>query len=154
MYKHPTDSLAALFIPGVILGLVNLLIFFQPFNLADRIASIATILIAIVGIVAILNNVLTNNAFSCASMLIYFILITSLILLGDTTLAIFVEKVDTEKLVESPRPLFYVSLFMTVLNLLYPLSMSIVYQCLKKFKYLKKLPLDSIYGLAPLLPGD
>ena len=48
LYRHPLVSLLTIFLPLWFLGFLNLGIYFQEYSLADRIASIATVMIAYV----------------------------------------------------------------------------------------------------------
>ena len=50
LYKFPTVTIATIFLPLWLLGIINLGIFFQDNNLADRIASIAALMIAFVAL--------------------------------------------------------------------------------------------------------
>lgn len=84
MYKHPTDTLATIFCPTVILGLVNLFIFFQAVDIGGRIQSISTILVSFVGMVTILGTILRNNQISIASILVYLMILTSMLCLYQT----------------------------------------------------------------------
>lgn len=46
MYRHPFTFLLMVFLPIILLGLFTLTVFFQPPELAGRIASLATLLVA------------------------------------------------------------------------------------------------------------
>lgn len=46
MYKYPLTTILSLFFPLVLLAIINLAIFFQSNDIAARIASIATIMVA------------------------------------------------------------------------------------------------------------
>jgi uncharacterized membrane protein YqjE len=51
LYKHPLSTLTTVFIPLWILGLINLVIFFQSPELSGRLAAIATISLAFIALI-------------------------------------------------------------------------------------------------------
>ena len=56
LYKIPGVTLATIFVPLIFLGLINLAIFFQEPALGDRVLSIATLMIAFVGLIPIIRD--------------------------------------------------------------------------------------------------
>ena len=57
MYQYPVSSLLEIFIPLWILAAINLGIYFQDSNvLADKIASIATVTLALVAFIPTINE--------------------------------------------------------------------------------------------------
>jgi hypothetical protein len=50
LFKHPLPILFSIFAPVVFLALLNLIIFFQDPNLATRICSIATLMVAFIAL--------------------------------------------------------------------------------------------------------
>lgn len=63
VYKFPSVQILTIFLPLVLLSIINLGIFFQNYDLHDRIASISVLLIAFVALVPTLREELppTNN---------------------------------------------------------------------------------------------
>lgn len=61
LYKFPMVALATIFLPLWLLGLINLAIFFQDNNLADRIASIAALMIAFVALIPTIRAQIPPN---------------------------------------------------------------------------------------------
>lgn len=51
LYKYPSVALATIFIPLWLLGLINLFVFFQTSTLDNRLATIATLMIAFVALI-------------------------------------------------------------------------------------------------------
>ena len=57
MYKYPVSSLLEIFIPLWILAAINLGIYFQDCNvLADKIAGIATVTLALIAFIPTINE--------------------------------------------------------------------------------------------------
>jgi hypothetical protein len=56
LYKDPWVSLLVIYLPLMILGVINMSIFFQDNALSDRLANIATLLIAIVGMIELIRD--------------------------------------------------------------------------------------------------
>ena len=56
LYKYPTVTIVTIFLPLWLLGIINLGIFFQDNNLADRIASIAALMIAFVALIPTIRH--------------------------------------------------------------------------------------------------
>jgi hypothetical protein len=55
MYKVPDESIGTIFLPLLLLGIINLCIFFQDYKLSGRIASVASLMIAFVAIVPVVR---------------------------------------------------------------------------------------------------
>lgn len=81
MYKHPLDSAVAIFLPTIVLGLINLFIFFQAIELGDRIGALSTLLIAFVGMVAIVKQTVKTNSYTIAGLLLYAMIVTTVVCL-------------------------------------------------------------------------
>jgi hypothetical protein len=56
LYKFPFVSLCTIFLPLVMLGIINLAVFFQSPSLADRVGNIATLMIAFIGMITVIRN--------------------------------------------------------------------------------------------------
>ena len=56
LYKFPSVQILTIFLPLVLLSIINLGIFFQDYDLHDRIASISVLLIAFVALVPTLRE--------------------------------------------------------------------------------------------------
>lgn len=56
LYRRPIISLLTIFLPLWLLGLISLGIFFQSNELADRIASIATVMIAHIAFMPVIRG--------------------------------------------------------------------------------------------------
>ena len=61
VYRFPTVTLGTIFFPLWLMGIINLGIFFQSPDLADRIASIATMMIAFVALIPIIREQVPPN---------------------------------------------------------------------------------------------
>ena len=55
LYKHPGLDLFQIFVPLWILGLINLIVFFQENILADKMAIISTVTLAFIAFVPTIN---------------------------------------------------------------------------------------------------
>jgi len=49
-------ALTAIFLPLVLLGIINLAIFYQSASLADRVGNIATLMIAYIEMISVIRN--------------------------------------------------------------------------------------------------
>ena len=56
LYKFPVVSIFTIFLPLWLLGIINLGIFFQETGLADRIGSIAGLMIAFVALIPVIRD--------------------------------------------------------------------------------------------------
>jgi len=56
LYKNPGTNLLAIFVPLYVLGLINLIVYFQDNRLADRIAVIATLTLAFIAFIPTIND--------------------------------------------------------------------------------------------------
>jgi hypothetical protein len=56
LFKDPWVSVLVIYLPMMILGVINMSIFYQYEVLADRLANIATLMIAIVGMISIVRE--------------------------------------------------------------------------------------------------
>lgn len=56
IYKFPSVQILTIFLPLVLLGIINLGIFFQNYEMHDRVASISVLLIAFVALVPTLRS--------------------------------------------------------------------------------------------------
>lgn len=82
LYKFPIVALATIFLPLWLLAIINLGIFFQDNNLADRIASIASLMIAFVALIpTIRDQIPPNPKIVFIEILVYFETLTSLLAL-------------------------------------------------------------------------
>lgn len=61
LYRIPIVSLLTIFFPIWLLGVASLVIFFQDFALADRVASIATILLAFIAFMPVIREQIPPN---------------------------------------------------------------------------------------------
>ena len=61
MYRPPLVSLLTIFLPLWFLGILNLGIYFQEYALAERIASIATVMIAYVSLLPVIRGQLPET---------------------------------------------------------------------------------------------
>ena len=59
--KHPIATLGTIFFPLWLLGIINLAVFYQDASLGNRIANIATLMIAFVGIIPIIREEVPPN---------------------------------------------------------------------------------------------
>lgn len=72
LYRHPMDSVASIFIPLWLLGIINLAIYYQEVKLADRVGSLATLIVAHVALIPIIReNVPPNSTIAFVEILIY-----------------------------------------------------------------------------------
>lgn len=60
VYKHPTVTIATIFLPLWILAIINLGIFFQANELSQRIASIASIMVAFIALIPTIRSQIPN----------------------------------------------------------------------------------------------
>lgn len=68
-----------LFVPTIVFGLINLIIFYQSVELDGRLASFATLLVAFVGVIAALQSTVKASRFTVTEGLIYSTIFTTLI---------------------------------------------------------------------------
>ena len=82
LYKFPTVTIATIFLPLWLLGIINLGIFFQDNGLADRIASIAALMIAFVALIpTIRSEIPPSPSITFVEILVYIETLTSLLCL-------------------------------------------------------------------------
>jgi hypothetical protein len=121
LYKFPIVALATIFLPLWLLAIINLGIFFQDNTLADRIASIAALMIAFVALIpTIRDQIPPNPRIVFIEILVYFETLTSLFALIHS---LDVRKDEEFDLVWYESGLFMVSLFITLLTILIVLVM-------------------------------
>ena len=61
LYKRPTNSLVGIFFPLLLLGLINMFVFYQSISLSDRIASLATLALAYIAFLPVINTNIPKN---------------------------------------------------------------------------------------------
>ena len=61
LYKFPAIGLFTIFVPLWLLGVINIGIFFQDTGLADRIGSLAGLMIAFVALIPVIREQLSPN---------------------------------------------------------------------------------------------
>ena len=86
MYKHPVSSLIEIFIPVWVLAAINLGIYYQESNVvADKIASIATVMLAFVAFIPTINEKIPPTKFiKLIEIILYIQIGTTLLTLFDS----------------------------------------------------------------------
>lgn len=116
LYKFPIVALATIFLPLWLLGIINLGIFFQDENLADRIASIAALMIAFVALIpTIREQIPPNPKIVFIEILVYMETLTSLFALIHS---LDVRKIEGFDLIWYESGLFMVSFVITIITII------------------------------------
>ena len=86
LYKYPIQSLLEIFVPLAILAALNLATYYQDSNvLADKIASIATITLALIAFIPTINEKIPpTNDFKLIQLIIYLQVFTTFLTLLDS----------------------------------------------------------------------
>ncbi len=85
IYKFPYVSIAVIFLPLWLLAIINLVIFFQENNLAERVASISTVMIALVALIpTVRSQIPPYPKIVFIEFLVYAITSTSLLVLLES----------------------------------------------------------------------
>ena len=86
LYKYPVSSILEIFIPLWILAAINLGIYFQDSNvLADKIASIATVTLALVAFIPTINEKIPQTSMvKLIEIIIYLQVLTTFLTLLDS----------------------------------------------------------------------
>ena len=126
--KHPIATLGTIFFPLWLLGVINLAVFYQDAGLADRIANIATLMIAFVGIIPMIREeVPPNPKFTAIEMLVYLQIATTLLCLISSFLIRSTTRGDESTLDPLNDPFFLISLGINIAQFVIPVICYIWY---------------------------
>ena len=85
LYKHPGVNLFEIFVPLMILGFINILVFFQENILADKLAIIATATLAFIAFIPTINEAIPNTPeIKLMDILIYMEVLTTILTMIDS----------------------------------------------------------------------
>lgn len=125
LYKFPIVALATIFLPLWLLGIINLGIFFQDENLADRIASIAALMIAFVALIpTIREQIPPNPKIVFIEILVYMETLTSLFALIHS---LDVRKIEMFDLIWYESGLFMVSFVITIVTVVLVVALMVAH---------------------------
>jgi len=126
-------ALATIFLPLWLLGIINLGIFFQDENLADRIASIAALMIAFVALIpTIREQIPPNPKIVFIEILVYMETLTSLFALIHS---LDVRKTEGFDLIWYENGLFMVSFVITIVTVILVVALMILHYAIWEPSY-------------------
>jgi hypothetical protein len=95
MYKHPGVNLFEIFVPLWILGFINIIVYFQANNLAEKLAIIATITLAFIAFIPTINETVPSTPeIKLIDILIYLEVLTTILTIIDSLITARIETVD------------------------------------------------------------
>lgn len=115
-YKHPGVNLIEIFIPIWILGFINVLVFFQANNLAEKLAIIATIALAFIAFFPTINESVPNTPeIKMIDILIYLEVLTTFLTMIDSLMT-WNNLPDTYVFEYATNGWFFATVIINVLN--------------------------------------